>query len=614
MAIAKFKSLAGVKVHYDRRSASDYGTEGVAADFFAEDDFIPKLNQCFEELWRVCPLGRANIITSAGAFVNRPPAPGDNHALARAFDLDGIFWPSRKFITLNDGFKGGDRKFYFGVEAILKKHFGVVLDYEFNSDHRDHFHLDDSRDVDFDPGATSKVVFLQGALVHVMGLSVGPSGIDGDFGTATQGALKKALSQLSISGSINTKAVWLDFLSKIAATAFGTVANLSKDIEINKPIQNSILNKATPVVFKGKADSGVATVKLLADNTWDLGTATVNSTGDWTLTYTFNNGGRRGIIAKGFDSAGVQVAQSQVSFILQTGATSAKPIKDLLVIDTPSQGTKFNLSSPITFKGKAVSGITSVKLLAEDKFNVGKEVTPDSSGQWTISYQFNVGGDRKVIAKGFNASGQQVDSDEVDITLVKSTYKPPSASLNILGTIPLLIPSATPITDSLQGSEVMYTLPGGQIYIDADMDIDADGSPNATTIDPCCGQLETSLRYPTAGKESVDSEKIPYFVLPNEWFSSKKIKLGDIAAVIYKGNVEYAIFADVGPKDKIGEGSISLARSLGHEPIIGGIVKSGIDRDVIYIIFPGSGDGTPQSVSAIQSEGKKLLQALGGKP
>lgn len=608
-----FTSLAGAKVHYDRQNASDYGTKGVALNFFAEEDFINKLNKCFEELWKVCPLGRAELITSAGAFVNRPPVPGDNHALARAFDLDGIFWTSRKFITLHDGFKGGDRKFYFGVEAILKKHFGVVLDYEFNADHRDHFHLDDSRNVDFDPGAISKVVFLQGALVHVMGLSVGSSGIDGDFGTATRSALNTALSQLSIAGSISTRAVWLDFLSKIAATAFGTVANLSKDIEINEPIQNSTLNKATPVVFKGKADSGVAKVQLLADNTWDLGTATVNSTGDWTLTYTFINGGRRGIIAKGFDSAGVQVAQSQVGFILQTGATSAQPIKDLLAIDTPSQGTNFNLSDTITFKGKAVSGITKIKLLAEDKFEVGNEVTPDSSGHWTISYQFNAGGDRKVIAKGFNASGQQVDSDEVNITL-QSTYKPPADSLTILGTIPSLIPSATSITGSLQGSKVMYTLPDGQIYIDADMDIDADGSPNATTIDPCCGQLETSLRYPTAGKESVDSEKIPYFVLPGGWFSSKDIKLGDIAAIIYRGKVEYAIFADVGPVDKIGEGSISLARSLGHEPISGGIVKSGIDQDVIYIIFPGSGDGTPQSVSAIQIEGKKLLQKLGGIP
>jgi hypothetical protein len=612
--MVKFTSLAGVQVHYDRRNASDYGTRGAAADFFAEKDFVDKLDQCFEELWRVCPLGRADLITSAGAFVNRPPVPGDNHALARAFDLDGIFWPSRTFVTLHDGFKGGDRKFYFGVEAILKKHFGVVLDYEFNADHRDHFHLDDSREVDFAPGATSKVVFLQGALVHVMGLSVGPSGIDGDFGPATQSAVNSALTQLGITGSISTKAVWLDFLSKIAAAAFGTVPNLSENIKINAPIQNSTLNKATPVVFKGKADSGVAKVQLLADNTWDLGTATVNPSGDWTLSYTFINGGRRGVVAKGFNSAGAQVAQSQVSFILQAGATPIPLIKDLLSIDTPTTGTKFKLGDTVTFNGKTVSGITRVKLLAEDKFDVGKEATPDGSGQWTISYQFNVGGDRKVIAKGFNASGQQVDSDEVDITLVKSTYNSPAASLTILGTISSLLPAADPITDSLQGSEAMYTLPGGQIYIDADMDIDADGSPNATTIDPCCGQLETSLRYPTAGQESVDSEKIPYFVLPGGWFSSKGIKLGDIAAVIYKNKVEYAIFADVGPAHKIGEGSIALARSLGHEPIIGGIVKSGIDQDVIYIVFPGSGNGTPQDVSTIQSEGKRLLGALGGKP
>jgi Fungal chitosanase of glycosyl hydrolase group 75/Extensin-like protein C-terminus/Bacterial Ig domain len=610
--VAKFTSIDGVKVHYDRRNASDYGTRGAAADFFAETSFISKLNDCFNELWKVCPLGKADLITSAGAFVNRPPAPGDNHALARAFDLDGIFWPSRTFITLNDGFKGGDRKFYFGVEAILKKHFGVVLDYEFNADHRDHFHLDDSRKVDFDPGATSKVVFLQGALVHVMGLSIGSTGIDGDFGPSTQNALATALGQLRITGSINTRAVWLEFLSKIAAKAFGNVPDLTKKTEISSPTNNSTLDKATPVVFKGKADSGVVKVQLLADNTWDLGTATFNSTGDWTLSYTFINGGRRGVIAKGFNSAGVQVAQSQVSFILQTGTTLTPLVKDLLAIETPTNGTKFSLGDTVTFNGKAVSGITKVKLLAEDKFDVGKEVAPDSSGKWTVSYKFNVGGNRRVIAKGFNASGQQVDSDEVDITIEKSIYIPPNDSLNILGRIPSLLSSATLITDSLQGSEVIYKLPGGQIYIDADMDIDADGSPNATTIDPCCGQLETSFKY-SDGK-SVDSEKVPYFVLPNYWFSSKGIELGDIAAIIYKGKVEYAIFADVGPAIKIGEGSIALARSLGHELLIGGIVKSGIDKDVIYIIFPGSADKKFQDVNSIRTEGKARLISLGGKP
>ncbi|MFN9648445.1 MAG: extensin family protein, partial [Pseudanabaena sp.] len=214
MALKTFNSLSGVPTHYDRFEAPPaitYGTRGKLNKFSAEDNFVDKLDECFQELWNLCPLGRAEVITSAGAFVNRPRDPSDRHSEARAFDLDGIFWAGRNFVTLYDGYQGGDRKFYFGVNAVLCKHFGVVLNYLFNADHRDHFHLDDSRNVGFDPSASSKVLFLQGALVHVMGLSIGSSGIDGDFGPDTQAAFNAALAQFGITGIIITQIVWLAF-------------------------------------------------------------------------------------------------------------------------------------------------------------------------------------------------------------------------------------------------------------------------------------------------------------------------------------------------------------------------------------------------------------------
>jgi hypothetical protein len=63
----------------------------------------------------------------------------------------------------------------------------------------------------------------------------------------------------------------------------------------------------------------------------------------------------------------------------------------------------------------------------------------------------------------------------------------------------------------------------------------------------------------------------------------------------------------------MGEGSIALSRSLGNEPLIDEVVRAGIDNDVIYIVFPGSGDGTPQTPAAIRGKGKALFNALGGK-
>ena len=208
------------------------------------------------------------------------------------------------------------------------------------------------------------------------------------------------------------------------------------------------------------------------------------------------------------------------------------------------------------------------------------------------------------------------------------TYVPPPASLPRLGTIP--IASATPIAERFEGAKIILKLPGGQIYIEADMDIDADGSPRATEIDPGNGQLETSLSYPgvTGQAQFINAEIVPYYVLPGNpahpaqsFFRRMGIKLGDIAAVIFKDKIEFAIFADVGPQTKMGEGSIALAQLLGHNPfkLVGGKprVKFSIPKEVIYIIFPGSRDAriSPATVVAkTREKGRPLFVGIGGTP
>src|SRR5206468_11823507 len=127
------------------------------------DPFETELDDCFQELWHICPLGQAEVIASGGAWVEKPGF----HGQGRAFDLDGIVWAGKGFVTLHDGFQGGDQVFYYAVEAIVRRHFGTVLDYNYDIDHRDHLHLDDGTAIGFQPGSSSRVKFLQGALTHV---------------------------------------------------------------------------------------------------------------------------------------------------------------------------------------------------------------------------------------------------------------------------------------------------------------------------------------------------------------------------------------------------------------------------------------------------------------
>lgn len=205
-----FKTLNGVPVHYDRLPLAAYGSRGVPYDFYATRDFENKLDAFFAELEAVCPLGRPEVITSGGAWVDKPLY----HGSGEAFDLDGIHWADKRFVTREFP---NDRRFYVGVEALLRKHFPTVLNYYFNQAHEDHFHIDLGGQLAFNR-VRNKVLFLQSALTHVMEM---PVAIDGGWGTETAGATANALAKLNISGQLENLDTWRQFLAAISARAFG---------------------------------------------------------------------------------------------------------------------------------------------------------------------------------------------------------------------------------------------------------------------------------------------------------------------------------------------------------------------------------------------------------
>jgi hypothetical protein len=161
------------------------------------------------------------------------------------------------------------------------------------------------------------------------------------------------------------------------------------------------------------------------------------------------------------------------------------------------------------------------------------------------------------------------------------------------------------------------------LHISGDMDIDADGSPNALQLDPMYGQLSTSYTFPgeRGQRRFLDSEKVPYYVLPGRKESAlyKRfgVKLGDIAVISYKDTYCYAIYGDVGPSKKFGEASLLVADQLGFNPYssVRGKrrVTRGISEGVSYLIFPNSAvkNLTPEDArDKIEKAGLQLLKKL----
>ncbi len=107
----------------------------------------------------------------------------------------------------------------------------------------------------------------------------------------------------------------------------------------------------------------------------------------------------------------------------------------------------------------------------------------------------------------------------------------------------------------------------------------------------------------------VDSTTIPYISLPPQ--ALRFAHLGDIAMVINltNGKSAGAIIADVGPRRKIGEGSIALARELDIDP---DARRGGAEGNILYVIFPGSGDGTPADADEIRRTAEQAFKEWGG--
>jgi hypothetical protein len=113
--------------------------------------------------------------------------------------------------------------------------------------------------------------------------------------------------------------------------------------------------------------------------------------------------------------------------------------------------------------------------------------------------------------------------------------------------------------------------------------------------------------YPaTSPAHFVDAEQIPYIALPPDLSGPE---LGDVAYVFNTDseNGSAAIFADQSPSDRLGEGSIALARNLG---INSDARRGGIRNGLIYVVFLHSGRHAPLPSGRLTEKSQSLRKTL----
>jgi Fungal chitosanase of glycosyl hydrolase group 75 len=159
-------------------------------------------------------------------------------------------------------------------------------------------------------------------------------------------------------------------------------------------------------------------------------------------------------------------------------------------------------------------------------------------------------------------------------------------------------------TDDETGATINICKSGSAYFWKADMDIDCDGITTSNCNHNTDPWYQPQTSFKTSKGKSFQADKTHYFVipLPSSRFNygSAGIKPGSVAAVIYKNKVVYAVFADEGPNNIIGEASYATAKALGINP---DPENGGAPSGVTYIVFPGQVPGPVESNSAIDSKG-----------
>ena len=214
-----------------------------------------------------------------------------------------------------------------------------------------------------------------------------------------------------------------------------------------------------------------------------------------------------------------------------------------------------------------------------------------------------------------------------------TTFKPPIKSKDLLEGIPFdqaedTQPAAKKRFDDFDKTgtkdpnkcKALLQFPNGAVFWSSKMAVDADGpavGPGRKTgkqLDPSSGQNDTSFQLPDGGG-GLPSETIPYIAIPHDPEDHSKafhpdIVIGDVAIVIFRDEIIAAICGDIGPQNKIGEGSIHVHEELmprapdpckrNAKGFCDRICDVSIDEDVLFFVFPHSSFGKELTAQNIE--------------
>ncbi|MDB5460799.1 MAG: cbhB, partial [Caulobacteraceae bacterium] len=238
------------------------------------------------------------------------------------------------------------------------------------------------------------------------------------------------------------------------APATPSVPDLAAASDLGRSSTDNITSDATPTLA-GSATAG-STVTLF-DGTTQVGTATADSAGHWTVTSSTLSDGVHTLMATAANAGGTSVASSGLSVTIDTHAPSAPTTPGMTAASDDGASSTDHVTSIATpiFVGTVASAPNALVTLYDGSTAIGS-ATVDSTGAWSITSSSLAVGSHAITATATDVAGNvSTASGALAVSIVSSTA----------GVPPVVSPGAT-ITgttgnDNLVGTSGNDTISGG---------------------------------------------------------------------------------------------------------------------------------------------------------
>jgi chitodextrinase len=383
--------------------------------------------------------------------------------------------------------------------------------------------------------------------------------------------------------------------------ACGGAANQPPSVSLTAPANGATFNAGSNITVSANAsdsDGSVAKVEFFRGTT-SLG---VDTSAPYSVVFANAAAGSYTLKAVATDNAGAATTSATVSITVNTSGCTVVPSVPGNLRSTAKTDTTIDIAWNASSAGSGCS--IQYQIFRNNTLIQTQSGTTFHDTGRTANTTFSY------FVKAVDQAGTSGQSNTIQVTTNAGGGGAPTAA-ELLAKIT----TCSQISNGLyrSDSETAATIPmcqsTGAIWWKADMDIDCDGVRTTQcneNTDPFF-QADTSAHQ--SNGQPMNAATMPYMVIPSPSsrfnFGNHNIALGAVVAVIFNNQVEYAVFADTGPVDIIGEASFATAQALGIDP---DPATGGSDGPVAYIVFQGSQVTPIESHSAAVTLGQQLAR------